>query len=170
MSFGKLGVAILAVLFAACSSDSDGGGGSTPSGTYIKSKIDGVEFKTLEVQGQSLAVAMKTGSGDQTLIMISGGGDMNGSTSMAINLLGISTPGTYNITPDSDSVMAYIDNTNTTSYDTSNCDGATGTITITTLNDTKIDGTFNFTAKNDENCTQSKAVTQGSFRGVFLQN
>lgn len=169
-NFTTFGMLALTLCFAACSSDSDGnGGGSTPSGTYLKAKVNGTQFQTLEIQGQSLAVANKTGSGANTLIMIQGSGDMTATNSMVINLIGITETGTYNITPDDDgNVLAYVENANTKSYDTSNCEGATGVLKITALTDTKIEGTFSFTGKDDENCSDTRSVTDGSFRGVFM--
>ena len=156
------------MLVLSCSSDDNGGsGGSTPNGTYIKGTVDGTQFVTYSVQGFSAGVATSINSGASRMINITGSNDMNGTTSFTINLMGINSTGTYQINPDSDSVMAFVSGV---SYDTSNCAGATGTINITTLNDTKIEGTFNFTGKDDENCSATKTVTAGSFRGEFMTN
>ncbi|HEU0135887.1 MAG TPA: hypothetical protein VFQ50_01210, partial [Flavobacterium sp.] len=73
--------------------------------------------------------------------------------------------------PDSDgTTLAYIETGNSMSYDTSNCAGATGTITITAYDDTKVEGTFSFVGKVDEDCNMTKTVTNGSFRGVYMQS
>jgi hypothetical protein len=169
---GKCLFLSLSMLALSCSSSDDdggGGGGSTPSGTYIKAKVDGTQYVTYNIQGFSAGVATSSGSGSGRLIMITGGNDMNGNTAFSINLLGINATGTYDIGPDSDSTLAFVMTGGSgVSYDTSNCAGATGTINITTLNDTKVEGTFSFTGKDDENCTDSKSVTSGSFRGEFM--
>lgn len=47
--------------------------------------------------------------------------------------------------------------------------GVAGSITITEISDTNIKGTFNFTARNQENTQDSKAVTGGSFNVNFMQ-
>ncbi|HEX9979704.1 MAG TPA: DUF6252 family protein [Flavobacterium sp.] len=169
ITFGKSGILALAVLFAvSCSDDDDkgGGGGNLPDGTYIKAKVDGDSWETFEIQGQSVAVATSSGSGASRVIMINGSGDMNGSTAMAVNLIGIDAEGTYPLTSDSDSVVAYLQNQ--TSYDNSGCENTTGTLKITSISATKVEGTFSLTGKNDEDCSQSRAITQGSFRGVFV--
>jgi len=170
----KLGLAVSLVFLAACSGDDDNNtpapGPATPNGTYLSGKINGTSWQSLEIQGQSLAVAVSTGEGAGRLIMINGSGDMSGTDSMVINLLGINSPGTYPISPDTDSVLAYVNTSSNTRYDTSDCSGATGTVTITTINDTKVEGTFSFVGKVDEDCAQQKTVTEGSFRGVFMQN
>jgi hypothetical protein len=165
---GKCLFVSLSMLVLSCSSDDNGDGGeSTPDGTFIEGMVDGTQYTTYNIQGTSVGVAMSTGSGSGRLIMISGSNDMNGTTSFSINLLGINSTGTYQINPDSDSVLAFVSGV---SYDTSNCSGATGTINITTLNDNEIEGTFDFTGKDDENCSASKSVTSGSFRGEFMSN
>jgi hypothetical protein len=157
--------------FSSCSSDDGGGGSSTPNGTYIKATVDGAAFQTLEIQGQSLATALKTGTGSGTLIMIQGSGDMNGSQTMVINMMGITGIGTYDVNADSDgTTLAFVESGSTTSYDTSNCAGATGTLNITHYDDTKVEGTFSFVGKVDEDCSMSKTITNGSFRGVYMQS
>ena len=167
---GKCLFLSLSMLALSCSSDDDGGGGgSTPDGTYIKAKVDGTQYVTYSISGFSAGVATSSGSGSGRLIMITGSNDMNGDTAFSINLLGINSTGTYEIGPDSDSTLAFVlTGGSGVSYDTSNCAGATGTINITTLSATEVKGTFSFTGKDDENCTDSKSVTAGSFRGVFM--
>ena len=165
--------AIVALAFAMMTScnndDNNGSGGSTANGTYIKGKIDGSSWQTLEIQGQSVAIATTMGSGDSRTILINGSGDMTGSDSMVIQLIGIDSPGTYEINAQTNSLLAYVRTSEDTSYDTSDCDAATGTVTITTINDTKVEGSFSFTGKVDEDCSQTKSITNGTFRGVFIQ-
>lgn len=167
-TLGKLGIVTVSLFFAACSSDGGGSGVGGGSGSFIKGKVDGSSFETLSIQGQSTVAAMRTGTGDQTIVTVSG--SSSELKSMYISTIGITEPGTYEIGPDSASVLAFVDSNTQVSYDTSNCDQATGTLKITTLTDTKVEGTFNFVGKVDENCTQTKTITNGSFRGVFMNN
>ncbi|RZJ35944.1 MAG: hypothetical protein EOO51_03765 [Flavobacterium sp.] len=170
--FGRAAVVALAfAMSTSCNNDdNNGGGGSTPDGTYIKGKIDGTSWQSLEIAGQSVAIATTMGSGVDRVILVNGSGDMSGTDSMVIQLIGIDAPGTYDINPDTNSLLAYVKTSEDKSYDTSDCSAATGTVTITTINDTKIEGSFSFTGKVDEDCSQTKTVTNGTFRGVFMQN
>jgi len=169
---GKCLFLSLSILALSCSSDDNGGGGNVPNGTYIKGTVDGTQYVTYSIQGMSAGIATTMGSGAGRIINVTGSNDMNGATSFSINLLGINATGEYPINPDTNSTIAFVTNASGVgvSYDTSNCTGATGTINITTLSDTEIEGTFSFTGKEDENCSNSKTVTNGSFRGVFFQN
>ena len=165
-TIAKSGFLAAALILTACSDDNNSSG-TGGSGSFIKGKVDGVQFNSLEIQGQSLAVATTSGTGASRLIMVTGS-DMDQNT-MSVIMLGIDAVGEYTIDVNDDgSVLAYIP-ANSPSHDTSNCDGATGTLNITTINDERVVGTFNFVGKDDENCTSSKTITSGSFRGVFLQ-
>ena len=48
------------------------------------------------------------------------------------------------------------------------CTVATGTITITAITATKVEGTFSFTGAKDDDCSSHKVVTNGEFRGTFM--
>lgn len=166
---GKALFISLAMIALSCSSDSDGGGGGgTPTTTWIKGKVNGTQYQTYSISGVSAGVATSTGTGAGRLIMITGANDMGGTSSFSINLLGIDATGEYTINPDSDSTLAFVLTGAGVSYDTSDCAGATGTIKITQLNAEGIKGTFSFTGKDDENCTDTKTVTEGSFQGKFM--
>ncbi len=161
-----LATAILA--FNACSDDDDnGGGGGTPSGTYVKAKVDGTTYETYKIQGVSAATAISPGTGDGRLIMIGGPIDQSGTKAWAVNLLGINATGEYPLNADSNSTVAYVETGTGVSYDNSNCDGTDGTVKITKITDTEVEGTFSLVGKNDEDCSMSKTITSGSFRGVF---
>ncbi len=165
-TIAKTGILAAALILTACSDDDSSGSGGS-SNSFIKAKVDNVQFKNLEIQGHSTTVATTSGTGDGRLIMISGAdANMN---NMAIIMMGINETGEYTIDPEDDgSVLAYVPS-NSPSYDTSNCAGATGTLKITKINDERVEGTFSFVGKDDENCTATKTITAGSFRGIFLQ-
>lgn len=167
-SISKLVVVVFALALSSCSKDSDSSSSNpaTPSGSYITAKVNGANFSTT-IAGVSTTSGSRSGSGDFTLIQVLGA-DMNGN-SIAINLLGITTTGTYALNGDSDSVIAYTPPTGEAAYGTGGCSGATGTINVTFIDNDKIEGTFSFTGKDVDNCATSatKTVTNGSFRCVF---
>lgn len=153
-------LAMALVVAASCSSD-DAGGSGGGSGSFLTSKVDGASFKA-EIMGQSTVVAVRNGN----FYQISGSNaDLK---NIAIGLFNVTGEGTFEVGPDTDNVLSYLENN--VSYDTSNCSGATGTVTITKLTEEKIEGTFSFTGKDDDNCANGKSVTTGKFRGVFMQN
>lgn len=155
-------------IFSSCSSSDSGGGSGPATGSYITAKVDGTAFTTV-ISGVSAASASRTGTGADTLIMVLG--SSLSTNSVNINLYGITATGTYTLNSSSDSVMAYVESATSTAYGTGICDGSTGSITVTYLDATKIEGTFTFTGKDGENCAAvAKNVTEGKFRGVFVSN
>ncbi|RZJ66368.1 MAG: hypothetical protein EOO50_09845 [Flavobacterium sp.] len=157
---GRLAFLALAFCFAtACSGDDAGGSGG--SGSSLSAKVDGTSFKA-QIMGQSTTVALHNGTFYQ----------VTGSTAdlktLTIGLFDVTGPGTFQVGPDTDNLLAFVENNN--SYDTGECDGATGTVTVTVVNEEKIEGTFSFTGKSEENGCSGKTVTEGKFKGVFMQN
>ena len=135
--------------------------------SFIKAKVDGQAFSSY-IFGTSAASANISNAGPQQLIQVLGS-NLN-ANNISITLLGITEAGTYQINPSNDgSVMAYTPGTGGVAYSTGECSGSGGTIVITTLSSTKIEGTFSFIGKDSENCGSgvTKTVTEGSFRGVF---
>ncbi|NMH26731.1 DUF6252 family protein [Flavobacterium silvaticum] len=157
----------LIALASACNGDEAVGTGGQ-SGSYITASVNGSGFEAA-VMGVSTVTAVRTGTGAGNLIMITGANP--DAHAITINLFGITATGDYNVTPDSDSVMAYVDGmgSSTASYDTGECEGATGVVHVTQISDTQIEGTFEFTGKSEENSCAAKSVTNGSFRGIFMQ-
>lgn len=166
-TISKVAIIALTVILSSCSNDSSSSSTpATPSGSYITATVDGASFSS-SIAGISTASGSKSGSGEFTLIQVLGS-DIN-SNSIAINLLGITTTGTYTLNSDSGSVIAYTPPTGGAAYGTGGCPGAAGTMIVTFLDDTKIEGTFSFNGKDVDNCATSatKTVTNGSFRCVF---
>ena len=156
----------IALAFLALSCSKDNGGSNVPSsGSYINAKIDGSSFSTT-ISGVSTASASRSGVGASTLIFVSGSNLE--SKNINISLYGITTTGTYTLNPSSDSVMSAV--VSGVAYSTGGCDGTTGTLKITKIDSSKIEGTFSFTGKDVDNCATSatKTITSGSFRGVFV--
>ncbi|MBK8600331.1 MAG: hypothetical protein IPN80_07000 [Flavobacterium sp.] len=168
-SISKLVLIAFTIVLSSCSKDNDSSSSTpiTPSGSYITATVDGASFST-SIAGISTASGSRSGSGEFTLIQVVGA-DIN-SNSIAINLLGITTTGTYTLNADSDSVLAYTPPTGGLSYSTGGCSDVSGTMNVTFIDNTKIEGTFSFTGKDVDNCATSatKTVTNGSFRCVFV--
>jgi hypothetical protein len=167
----KTGLAVIAAmaLFTSCGGDdNESTGGNGPStGSYINAKVDGADFKTMSIQGYTTAAAAKTMAGDQTFITISA--SSSETNSMVIALTGITAEGTYNVGPGTENVVSFVDFATDTAFNSSeDCSGATGTLKVTHYSEEKIEGTFTFTGKNDD-CSGSKTVTNGKFRGEFTQ-
>jgi hypothetical protein len=161
----------LSVLSISCSSDSDGGGGSGPAtGGFIKAKVAGANF-----QSDDMTTVGTYNSG----AMVLQGTTLDGK-SVTIQLYAIDgslETGTYNMnaTNENDAYTGSLNyatvnlNTFTTqSYNSLNCENATGTLEVTFIDATKIEGTFSFVGKEvkmDESCNgATKNVTNGSFR------
>lgn len=173
-NFNKLSAILLmslSVLSISCSSDSDGGGGSGPAtGGFIKAKVAGDNF-----QSDDMTTVGTYNSG----AMVLQGTTLDGK-SVTIQLYAIDgslETGTYNMNATNES-DAYTGSLNyaavnlstftTQSYNSVNCENATGTLEITFIDATKIEGKFSFVGKEvkiDETCDgATKNVTNGSFR------
>jgi hypothetical protein len=154
----------ISLIFASCNND-ENNSDIPVSGSYISAKIDGVQYTVTNDNGAILGT--KSGTGVNTDISILG--DKTDSHTITISLSGISAPGTYAINPDTNSLLDFFDYNSEQAYDTNYCDSASGTITVTSLTSTQIEGTFSFVGKNIGNCTSpSKNVTEGRFRVIFV--
>jgi uncharacterized protein DUF6252 len=169
-TFGKLFLTASAVLLSACSSDDNNNG--TPvnpnpvpaNASYVKGKVDGASFTSL-IFGTSTATCSRSGTGSGAYITILGG-DM-AANSITVYLHGIATVGTHTVNSGTDSLLNYSPGSGEFAYNTGNCDAASGTINITAVDETHIEGTFSFVGKDTEDCSATKTITEGSFKGVF---
>ncbi|GEP49400.1 hypothetical protein FNO01nite_00720 [Flavobacterium noncentrifugens] len=172
-NFAKFGILSIALFLASCSGNDD----STPvaetsnvpaTGSYITAKVDGNSFSSI-IFGVTSATASRIGTGVGTLITVLGANQS--ADSVTISLLGITAAGTYEISPNTESVMAFTPVSGGLSYSTGECAGTVGSVTITYIDNTKVEGTFSFKGKDTNTCETSamKTVTEGSFRGVFMQ-
>lgn len=158
------------LFLASCSSDDAADvvdTGAPTSGSYITAKVDGSGFSSIimGVASSASATRMETALGTMITVL---GADQSGN-SIVVNLMGITAPGTYTMGPDVDSVIAYTPVTGGVSYSTGECAGTMGTIVVTAVDATKIEGTFSFKGKDSDTCATSatKTVTEGAFRGIF---
>lgn len=161
---------VATVLFlTACSKDDDNNNVVVPTtpnnASYVTGKVDGADFSSI-IFGQSTAQCTKVGVGDNTQITILGG-DL-AANSITVSLWNVTAVGTYTVNNTTESVLNYSPGSGGVAYSTGECAGATGTVTVTYIDNTKIEGTFSFVGKDTENCAGGqKTITDGSFRGTF---
>ncbi|MFT3793804.1 hypothetical protein [Flavobacterium sp.] len=169
----KFSFIALALLMLSCNKDDDNNNNNvTPpvtnnpnSDSYVTGKVDGADFSSF-IFGTSMAQCTKVGSGPDQLISILGG-DMS-ANNITIALYGINATGTYSVNNTTNSFLNYTPGSGGVAYSTAECEGASGTITVTYIDNLKVEGTFSFTGIDTENCSGgSKTVTEGSFRGTF---
>lgn len=167
---GKMTLLAAVVACSSCSKDDDNNNyvpvNQTPNNaSYITGKVDGADFSTI-IFGTSTAQSTRVGAGDSTQTTVFGG-DL-AANSITISLWNVNSTGTYTINNESESVLNYSPGSGGVAYSTGECAGATGTVTVTYLDATKIEGTFSFEGIDTENCAGGhKTVTEGSFRGTF---
>ena len=159
-------LAVTTILSSCSSSDSGGGGGSASLGT-LKARIGSTNFSSIT---QATSAILASNGSFQNLSI--GGGDVTGKT-LQIMILGENIGvGTYQIS-DSDSsattfVYSEVNINNPTSgvkswaapYDGG---GNSGSVVITSMTASNVQGTFSLTALDVVNGTGTKQVTNGSF-------
>lgn len=172
----KISILFLAVVLStsivSCSGD-DSGDNNDPIAAVgtITAKVGGNNFKSV-TQGTT---AVKVAAGGAYTITIQGT-DLGGKQIQLI-LNGVDgETGTYEISDDAgiSAIGSYIEINSSTftsqtwvaPYENS---GVAGSITITEISDTNIKGNFEFTARNQENTQDSKAVTAGAFNVNFME-
>lgn len=155
----------LALVFTSCNKDDDGGdGGDAASGT-VKAKVDGANFTSAS---QTTNATLINAGGTSTLSIF--GSDLNGKT-ITLGINGsYDGVGTYNI---GGGANVFVNAT----YSEGSTSGVTawqapfdstvaGEINISESSDTKVVGTFNFTAKTSDG-NSTKVITEGSFNINF---
>lgn len=170
LSITKWSFIALALAFISCNKDDDSVAASvvnTPNNpSYITAKVDGGDFSSI-IFGTSTAQCTRVGTGSEQLITILGA-DMQ-ANSITIALWGVGSTGEIAINQNTNSFGNYSPGSGGVAYASSaECDNASGTINVTYIDATKVEGTFSFTGVNTDNCSGgSKSVTEGSFRGTF---
>lgn len=162
-------VTSLSLFHSSCSKDDDNAGFSGPTtGNFLKSNFDGTTFLA---EGNA-AIGFFT-SNSLNLSGVNTSGKNVGISLQSIDDLEV---GTYNLgktQPANYGGALFLTDINTstfamTTFSSAECDGAIGTLEITTISSSKIEGTFSFTGKEilqDNSCgTASKIVSNGSFR------
>ena len=167
-----LAILLVSVIITSCSKSDEPEPTPAPlpatNGSFIRATVDGVAF-TSAIFGVETTVVNRVGTGSSRLITLLGGNAIVSTMNIAIE--GVTAPGTYVINSTSSNSFNALDYTITSPtavFSAGNCTGSSGTIVVTAIDATKIEGTFSFTGKNSENCAApAKNITAGSFRGVF---
>ncbi|RXR20486.1 hypothetical protein EQG63_00720 [Flavobacterium amnicola] len=169
-NIGKCIMVALTLVLSSCSNDDPAPAPApTPipaNSSVVTAKVNGAAFSSV-IFGVSSATAQKMGTGPDTIITVLGSNFS--ASSISITLHGVTATGTYTLDSTTDSVIAYTPGSGDAAYGTGICSGVSGTVVVTSISDTKIEGTFSFTGKDGENCdtSETKTVTEGSFKGVF---
>lgn len=161
---------ILAVILLtiSCSSDSDANENNpVPQATnyFLKAKIDGVLYES------STALGVLAGrSGDR--ITITSASSDNRSFNIVLSHAPTNAVGTYTIpVPEGADYLLKMEHGDGTTavFSAGACSGLSGTLRITSVSATVIEGTFSFTAKRSSGCAQeAKVITEGSFKSPFI--
>jgi hypothetical protein len=157
-------IAISMVAVTSCKSDDDGGDdGAASSGTVIAS-VDGVGFES-DALGTSVQVI--NAAGIETLTITSN--EFSSSKNITIVVNGLEGEGTYNIGGGANVfvVANYIEANASNPADTQiwsapSSTEVAGEFNVSSFSDTSIQGTFNFTATNNDDGSTVE-VTNGSF-------
>jgi major membrane immunogen (membrane-anchored lipoprotein) len=170
--FGLVLLLSLTALVTSCSSsDSSGGGFSGPAtGTFVKAKVDGTavlaegQFANGGYNGGNLVLQGFSLDGKSVNIQIYA---MDGT--LDVGTYDLSTANTEDVVVGGLSLIDVNTSSMTSATYSSNvCTNTTGTVQITFVDDTKIEGTFSFNGKevkeNDDCSGGTKSITEGSFR------
>ena len=163
-SLKSIFVAASLILLASCNKDDDAPTNYnpiTPTSSYVRGTVAGAAFSSL------VASCSVAGSGSDRVITILGGAGFG--DSLTVILYGINAPGTYAVNNSTNSLLNYSPASGDVAYSTGECAAASGTITVTVMDATHVEGTFSFTGKDSDNCDTgaTKTVTNGTFKGVF---
>lgn len=165
---------VLSTSILSCSGDDGGestGGGIAVEGT-ITANVGGGSFTSMSMA----TTAMKVETGGAYTITIQG--TDAGGKNMQLILNGVDgSTGTYEIGVDTaiSAIGSYTEVNIANPMDSQTWvapyedGGVAGSITITEISDTNIKGTFEFTARNQENAQDTKEITGGSFNVNFMQ-
>lgn len=171
--FGFVLVLAVATILSSCSSSDGGGGGSVGVGT-LKAKIGSTNFSSIT----QATTAMLVDNGSYQNLSI-GGATTTGKT-LQIMILGENIGvGTYQISDSNDSsttfVYSEVNINNPTSgvkswaapYDGG---GNSGSVVITSMTTSNVQGTFSLTASDVINGTGTKEITNGAFNINLTSN
>lgn len=142
----------------ACGSDSTGTDGGGGGGASMKATVGGAAFNPPSVTVD----ASFTGS----VLTLQGSSSSMPVTAISIHVLDVTGPGTYQLNPNFIGTFGQVAITSGTTVQlwTTALSPGNGSITVTTLSDTRVAGTFRFTAQAaSEGATGQQSVTSGTF-------
>ncbi|RXR33154.1 hypothetical protein EQG68_06625 [Flavobacterium piscinae] len=152
-----------ALFLTSCSDDDGGGGGNAAAGT-ITAKVDGTTVTTLEI---TTSATLVSAGGNTTLSML---GTSTSQKGFSFTINGFDGVGTYEFGGSSSvfRVASYIEANVSNPLDSQTWsapyddDSPRGTISFSEVTDTRVKGTFTYSAKNP-NDNSVKQITEGSF-------
>lgn len=157
-------IAISMITVISCKSDDDGGDGGTASSGTVNATIDGVGY-TSDAMGTSAQLI--SAAGIETLTITSN--EFSTSKNITIVVNGLDAEGTYQIGGEANIsiVASYIEANASNPADSQiwsapSSDAVAGEFSVSSFSDTNIQGTFRFTATNNQDGTTVE-VTEGSF-------
>ena len=153
---GTAAVFLLAAVTACGGGGGPGGGGG---GSGFTASVDGTAYTYDQFTRASVSAQLP---GNYILI---GSRIVSGTTaeSITLSIYNISATGTYPLGVNSSNLGGFASILEGSTSFMTPLNGASGTVTVTTLTSTRIAGTFAFTAANPLSPTSVKTVTNGSF-------
>lgn len=158
---------VFAAAFTSCKSDDDGGTSASANGT-LTAKVDGQSYESMP----EATTAEESNSGGVSTLVISGGSI--DSENIQFMLIGFDGEGTYQLNNINLGTYTYLENPsdfNSVMLYTTVTDGSTnGEIKISSYTPGEnVQGTFSFTGYNNQNVSDSKVISEGSFN-VDIRN
>lgn len=151
----------ISVSLSSCSDDDGGGGSGTPSGEFVKAKVNGEDFAS------STSYDLVAASNPTSSALVVQGSNSSGEA-IQLMLMNFDGVGTYDVSNMLNGQAMYTIANPFTSYSSAAEGGASGEIEITLIDDEKVEGTFSFTGrKAEEGATETVTVTEGQFRANF---
>lgn len=144
---------------SSCSDDDSSSNGGTPSGEFVKAKVNGQNFSsstTFDAVGASHPQA--------STVVIQGSNDQGHAIQLMI--MNYDGPGTYDVSDMTGGQALYTQASPFTSYSSAAGGVAEGEVTITEMTDTQVEGEFSFVGKETDG-DGTVEVTQGQFRANF---
>lgn len=149
--------------FAASCGDDDSGAtnNNNTSGEFVSAKVNGQAFSS-----STMFDAVAASNPTPSTVMVQGSD--NSGKAIQIMIMNFDGEGTYNLSNMTSGQMLYTVASPFVSYSSAAGEGASGTVEIILVDDTKVEGNFSFTGKKvQEGATETVNVTEGSFRANF---
>lgn len=157
-------VATCVLSLQSCKSDDDGGDAGSASNGTVRASIDGASYSSDAV---GTSVSQIIAGGNTTTVITSN--ELSSSRNITLTMNGVDAEGTYmigggaNISIVASYIEANASNpTDTQIWSAPFDDTPSGEVNIVTITDSKIEGTFEFTARNPQD-ESTVSVTNGSF-------
>lgn len=157
-------------LVMSCSSDDDGGNSGEAANGTIQANPDGSDnFQSTQQATQAQRITAQ----NSTTVIITGSDNIG--RNITLQIIGFDGEGTYNINGGATSVVATglyteinLQNPQASpTWSAPYSDSMNGEINISAVTETNVQGTFSFTGRNNQDDTDLKTVSNGSFNVDF---